>query len=124
MLMEALPVSLIIAYSLWYYFLGHQMSHVLYASQGHGTTPSYLPLYTALARFLGIAFLIFFGYISHWYFALILYVIGFIGQFILVRVEIALGLQKQAWAISIAGVPILPAVLVYMIYVTENSRVL
>lgn len=122
--MESLPISLIIAYSLWYYFLGHQMSHVIYAAQGHGTTPSFLPLYTALARFLGIAFLIYFGYVSHWYFALILYAIGFIGQFILVRVETALGLQKHAWAISLAGVPILPAVLVYMVYVAVNFHAL
>ena len=33
--MALLPISLVVAYSLWYYFLGHQMSHVI-----NGRTPS------------------------------------------------------------------------------------
>lgn len=148
--MESLPISLIIAYSLWYYFLGHQMSHVIYAQQGHmplvpsrvgenffalflgenlgGTTARRLslflqytfPLIVSIERVLGIALLIYFGYVSQWYLALVLYVIGFVGQFILVRVETAFGLQKQAWAISLTGIPVLPIVLVYMFYVAAN----
>lgn len=122
--MASLPISLIVAYSIWYYFLGHQMSHVVYASQGRASAPSFLPLYTSIARVLGIAFLIYYGFTSQWHFALILYVVGFVGQFLLVNLETSLGLQKQAGSISLTGVAVMPIVLVYMLYVASNSHAL
>jgi hypothetical protein len=94
--MASLPISLIIAYSLWYYFLGHQMSHVIYAQQGRmplvpsrvgeeffvvflgeslgGTTARRLslflqqtfPLIVGIERILGIALLVYLGYVSQW----------------------------------------------------------
>lgn len=150
--MASLPISLIISYSLWYYFLGHQMSHVIYAQQGHmplvpsrvgeeffvlflgenlgGATARRLslflqhtfPLIVGIERVLGIAFLIYLGYVSRWYLPLALYAIGFVGQFILVRVETAIGFHRQAWAISLAGLPVLPIILAYMYYVAAAFK--
>lgn len=148
--MASLPISLVVAYSLWCYILGHQMSHVIYAQQGSmrlvpprvgeeffvlflgknlgGAAARRLslflqhtfPLIVGIERVLGIALLIYFGYVSQWYLALALYAIGFIGQFIVVQVEIAIGLQRQAWVISLAGLPVLPIVLIYMFYVVAS----
>ena len=120
--MDYLPQNLIIAYSFWYYFLGHQMSHVVYAKQGLVQSPTFLPLFAVIARALGIVFLIYFGFKSHWYLALLLYGIGLIGQFIIVRIETSIDLQKRALFISLAGVPILPIVLVYMFYMAANIQ--
>ena len=103
------------------------MSHVIYATRGlsnlsPSSLPPFLPWYTGLARLFGIAFLIYFGYMSHWYFAVILFVIGYVGQFILVSVETKFGFQKWAWAISLTGILVLPIVLVYMFYVAVNFQ--
>ncbi len=115
--MTSFPIPLLIAYPVWYFFLGHQMTNVIYATRGLATHPPFLPFFAGAARVLGAAFLLYFAYKSHWYFALILYLMGFVGQFVLVRIEMAFGFQKQAWAISLIGVLVLPIVLSYMIYV-------
>lgn len=147
-----LPISLIATYSLWYYLLGHQMSHVIYAQRGgaplfpsrvgedifvsllgkhHGGIAArrlslflqrIFPLMVGIERILGIALLIYLGYVSQWYLPLALYAIGFIGQFILVRAEKAIGLHKQAWAISLIGFAVFPIILVYMFYVTATFK--
>jgi hypothetical protein len=128
------------------------MSHVIYAKQGHmplvpsrvgegffvvilgenlgGTTARRLslflqqtfPLIVGIERMLGIALLVYLGYVSQWYLPLVLYAIGLIGQFILVRIETAIGLHKRAWAISLAGLPVLPIILVYMFYVAAAFK--
>lgn len=144
--MALLPISLIVAYSLWYYFLGHQMSHVIngrtpsrvgeeffvsFLGEGRGGTTARqlslflqhtFPLIVGTERVLGIAFLIYVGYVSQWYVALVLFAIGFVGQFILVRIEMALGFHRYAWAISLAGLPILPIILIYMFYVAATFK--
>src|SRR5207245_1137438 len=76
-LMDSLPTSLMLAYFFWDYFLGHQMSHVAYASQGVGSMPAYLPFFGLSARILGVVFLIYFGYISRWYLPVTLYALGY-----------------------------------------------
>ena len=79
------------------------MTNVIYATKGLATHPPFLPFYAGIARVLGAVFLLYFGYKSHWYFALILYLVGFVGQFVLIRIEMAFGFQKKAWAISLIG---------------------
>jgi hypothetical protein len=118
--MSSIPIPLIATYFLWHYFLAHQTSHVAYASQGHGSMPSFLPYFGVTAKVLGIAFLVYFGFVSHWFNPLILYALGYVGQLALKLLEIQLGLHKYAWAISLIGVVVLPILLSCMFYIAAN----
>lgn len=120
--MDSLPISLMLAYFFWDYFLGHQMSHVAYASQGLGSMPAYLPFFGLSARILGVVFLIYFGYKSHWYLPVVLYALGYVGQAAIIWIEVKIGLRQYAWAISLAGVLVMPLLLAYMFYVAANVR--
>lgn len=82
--------------------------------------PTFLPFFGVIAKVLGIAFLIYFGYVSHWHLPLILYALGYVGQFVLKLLEIRLGLHKYAWAISLSGVVALPLLLGYMFYIVAT----
>jgi hypothetical protein len=124
--MASFPISLVVAYSFWKYFLGHQGSHLAYTiANGGGLNPTLFWLlvwYNRLSTVIGISFLVYLGYVSQWYVALALFGLGFVGQFLLVAVETRLRLQQHAWAISLAGLPTLPILLGYMIYVAANYQ--
>ena len=122
--MSSIPIPLIVTYFLWHYLLAHQTSHVAYASQGLGSMPTFLPFFGVTAKVLGIAFLVYFGYVSHWYSPLILYALGYVGQFALKLLEIRLGLHRYAWAISLTGVVALPILLGCMFYIASNLHYL
>ncbi len=122
--MASFPISLVVAYSFWKYFLGHQGSHIAHtvANRG-GLNPTLFQLlvwYNRLGTVVGISFLIYLGYVSQWYVAVALFALGFVGQFLLVAIETQLKLQQHAWAISLAGLPALPLILGYMVYVAAN----
>lgn len=142
--MTTLPISLMIAYSFWSYLIGHSMTFVIYAQEGRSIVPSLVavdflklllgeslglrvsrglslffrnifPFVVGFERILGLVFLTYLAYVSQWYLALILYAIGMVGQFVLVWIEVRIGLQKHIWLIISAGVILLPAILIYMI---------
>lgn len=145
-MMTLLPIPLIVAYSIWDYFLGHSMSFVINAQENRSLVPSLVakdffalflgealgvtvarrlslffrhifPLIVGFERILGIVFLIYFGYVSQWYLPLMLYAFGMAGQFILVKAEIAVGLHRHLWTIIFVGVFVMPIILAYMFYV-------
>lgn len=122
--MDSLLIALIVAYSFWKYFLGHQGSHIAYIiSHGGGinaTVFQFLLWYNRLGAVFGLAFLIYLGYVSRWYIPLVVFALAFIGQGILVAIETKLRLQQHAWAISLTGLPILPIIMGFMVYVAAN----
>ena len=60
-------------------------------------------------------FLIWYGFKTVWYYPLLLVAICFPGTIVLVMIEKALKLHRNAWVISIAGILLVPLLLYFMV---------
>ena len=106
--------TLIILSSLVSYFTMHQGSHLAYVSVGTKLNPL-LTLLMNIEQFAGPIFLIWYGIKTVWYYPLLLMAICFPGTIVLVTIERALKLTRNAWVISISGILFVPVLLYLMV---------
>ena len=106
--------------SLVFYIRGHQASHVMAISVGQAElNPALLKAmvssYSFAFRWFGlfpILFLVWYGYKTEWWYAVGAFVLSFIIRLALTKIEIASGLVRSAWIISLSGIVILPVVII------------
>ena len=68
-----------------------------------------------IEQFAGPIFLIWYGIKTVWYYPLLLIAICFPGTIVLVTIERALKLTRNAWVISISGILFVPVLLYFMV---------
>jgi hypothetical protein len=113
-----------IMYSLVAYFHGHQGSHVVAVRLG-GAELS--PVLTNVLNGYGWLypiswlFLIWYGYKTIWWYAASVFVFGFVFRLLWTKLEMASGLIRNAWLISLVGIPVIPLLLVSMVELTFMS---
>ena len=104
------------------YFHKHQASHLAHLAIGnaelnpfllHLLIGSYRWVYRWLV-YLPWAFLVWYGYKTVWWLAVGAWVAGWIFQLVLVKIEMATGLTRSAWAISLVGIPVIPVLIIVM----------
>ena len=99
-------------YSLSSYFLGHQGSHLAALRAGTAVLNPVLVLplvvYNWLS-FLPLGFLIWCGYKTVWWYAVGTFLVGWVIRLAMIKIEMASGLTRSAWAISLLGILVIPA---------------
>ena len=113
-----------VLYGVIAYLCGHQGSHL--AAVRTGRAPLAPVLVTILIVynwlfFVPWLFLIWFGYETVWWWALAVLAIGFACQAVLTKIAMSTGLQKNAWAISLIGIPAIPLLLLAMVAATVRQ---
>lgn len=101
------------------WIIGHQSSHIANLKSGQATLNGGLAFVMGLETFLGLLFLVWFGYRTSWYEAVLLFVVSFAVRPLLIVVERGLGLTQRAWLISTSGVILVPTLLATLVFVIE-----
>jgi hypothetical protein len=86
------------------WIIGHQSSHIAATKAGQVTLSSGLAFVMGLETFAGFLFLIWYGYQTRWYLAVILFCFSLLVRPLLVLIERAIGLTQRAWIISTSGI--------------------
>jgi hypothetical protein len=102
-------------FSLCTWFIGHQASHCAAYQSGNVELSRPLALIMGLETFLGAVFLAWFAYMDGIAHAAGLLALSFVFRLALVRLENALGLTRNAWAISLSGIFAVPALLIGLV---------
>lgn len=110
-------------YSVFAYLRGHQASHLFAVSAGQATLNPLLITILLLYHWLfwPWLFLIWFAYKTDWRYGLAAFVIGLVFQLIWAKVASVTGAIKNAWAISLIGIPTMPVLLIFMVKLTLSS---
>jgi hypothetical protein len=118
-------------YSVLAYVHGHQGSHIAAIVSGQATlNPLFLWILLVYnwLFFVPWLFLIWFGYKTSWWYAVGALAIGFVFRLLWTKIGIVTGAIKDAWAISLIGIPIIPVLLLFMVkltlWSTETSSLL
>ncbi len=101
--------------SLVFYIRGHQASHAVAIRVGQAELNPALAIAMALSywfAFPTILFLVWYGYKTEWWYAVDAFVLAVIIRLALTKIEIASGLVRSAWIISLSGIVILPIVII------------
>lgn len=104
------------------YLHGHQASHLVWISSGRATlNPTLLRALMVSYKYayqwlfyLPWAFLVWYGYKTVWWYPIGAFVISVIFRLVLTAIETHTGLIKNAWAISLAGILLVPIALALM----------
>ena len=109
-------LMLVILASTAFYFMMHQGSHLAYFNADFRVklNPT-LTLLMSIEQYAIPIFLIWYGFKTVWYYPLLLVAICFPGTIVLVMIEKALKLHRNAWVISIAGILLVPLLLYFMV---------
>ena len=109
-----------VMYSLFAYFLGHQASHLAAITVRRAELRPRLALVLLVYRwvFFPWLFLIWYGYKTVWWYAVAAGVTGFAFRLIWTKIEMVTGAVRNAWAISLIGIPIVPVLLILMLKLT------
>jgi hypothetical protein len=108
-------------YSVVTWIIGHQSSHIASLKNGQATLNWALAFVMGLETFLGLLFLVWFGYRTLWYQAVLLLLVSLAVRPLLIIVERGLGLTQRAWLISTFGIILVPVLLVTLIFVVESG---
>ena len=109
---------LVLAYSTFFWFVGHQSSFLVAVSRGQATLNPVLRLTMRLTSAMPIyvGLLLYIGYATRWYYPLVLVFLSIlVYALVLVKLEIALGLNQSGWAIGFVGIPSIPLLILWMI---------
>ena len=107
--------ALTVIFGLCAWFIGHQSSHCAAYRTGQVELSYPVAFIMGLETFLGAVFLVWFAYMDGIAHAAGLFALSIIMRFVLVRLEGAVGLTRKAWAISLAGIVAVPALLIGLI---------
>lgn len=111
-------------YSLLAYFQGHQGSHLAAIKSGQAELNpvllSILLIYNWLF-FVPWLFVVWYGHKTVWWYAVGVFVIGWVSRLVWTKIGMVTGLIKNAWAISLVGILIIPALLLCMVELTFLS---
>jgi hypothetical protein len=122
--------AITVMYSLFGYFLGHQASHLAAINAGRATLNPVLTLVLLIYHWLFFPwlFLAWYGYKTVWWYAIAALAIGLAFRLSWTKIEIVSGAVRNAWAISLIGIPIVPVLLIFMVkltlWATETSSLL
>jgi hypothetical protein len=107
-------------YSFFAFFRGHQGSHLVAIKYGQATlNPLFVTILLAYHwLFWPWLFLIWLSYKTAWSYGLAAFVIGLIFRLVWTKISAVTGAIKNAWAISLIGIPIIPVLLIFMIKLT------
>ena len=123
-----LPIA--VMYSLFAYFRGHQASHLAAVASAQAKLNPLLALVLLVYHwmFWPWLFLIWYAYKTVWWYAVAAFVIGLVFRLIWTKIEMVTGAVRNAWAISLIGIPIIPVLLILMLkltlWSTETSSLL
>jgi hypothetical protein len=112
-----------VIYSLLTYFLGHQASHLAWISAGQSRLNPLLTLILLVYHWLfhPWLFLVWYGYKTVWWYAFAVFGIGLVFRLIWTKIGIVTGAIRNAWAISLIGIPIIPVLLTFMVELTLRA---
>jgi hypothetical protein len=119
-----------VMYSFFAFFLGHQGSHLVAIKSGQATLN---PLFVTILLlyhwlFWPWLFLIRLGYKTAWWYCLAAFAVGLVFRLVWTKISMVTGAIKNAWAISLIGIPIIPVLLIFMVkltlWSTETSSLL
>jgi hypothetical protein len=110
-------------YSLMTYFYGHQGSHIAAVMQQGVKLNRYLLIVLLVYNwlFLNYVFIVWYGYKTVWWYAVSVFVVSQILRLVWTKIEIETGALKEAWVISLIGIPTIPILLLIMINLTLQS---
>ena len=107
---------LVVLYTFTFYFAMHQSSHLVAVRSDYRVSLNpILSVLMNLERIAGLAFLVWYGYKTVWYYPILLAAIAFPTTLLLKIIERATKLYRIAWAISIMGIVIVPILLYLMV---------
>src|SRR5437879_537507 len=110
-----------VMYSIVAYLHGHQGSHLVAIKSGQATLN---PILLGILRgynwllFMPWLFLIWYGYKTVWWYAVGAFVIAWVFRLLWTKIGVVTGAIKNAWAISLVGIPIIPVLLLVMVKLT------
>lgn len=103
-----MPLSLIISYSIFSFFLFYQQLHF---KNFHGESEAFgalLGIFALVGMLYGLGFLIYWGYKVSWLQAAALFSIAFAIKIVWFPIEARLGLRNTYWVFSLIGFVALP----------------
>jgi hypothetical protein len=108
-------------YSAAAYFRGHQASHIAAIDAGQATLDPVLVRGLLRSLTFGfwtfgapLALLLWYGYKTVWWHAAAAFLVALVFRLVLTGIEMKSGLTRNAWAISLAGIAFVPALLISM----------
>jgi hypothetical protein len=107
-----------VMYSLVTYVHGHQGSHLVAIQSGNAELNPVLTFILVVYNWLAPVswvFIFWYAFKTVWWYAVGVLVIGFIFRLIWTKLEVVSGLVKNAWVISLVGIPTIPLLLVCMV---------
>lgn len=111
---KSIIVFVVYAFVAW--INGHQIGHIQYLKIGQATLDPWLVTPMVLGIWIGMLFLIWYGYQTHWYYAVFLVCFSYLVRPFLVTIERRIGLTKQASMISMSGIVIVPIAVAGLVY--------
>ena len=111
---RSIIIFLVFAVVAW--IIGHQSSHVAALKTGQATLGYWTATFMGLETFAGLLFLIWYGYQTHWYYAVILLCFSLVARPLLIVIERIVGLTERAWIISVLGIVIVPVALAGLVW--------
>jgi hypothetical protein len=115
---QSIVVFLVFPIVAW--IIGHQSSHMAAVKSGQADLSPPVALVMGLETFAGLLFLVWYGYQTRWYFAVALFGVSLLLRLPLVAIERAVGLTKRAWVISTTGIIVVPAALIWLVYLMSS----
>lgn len=103
------PISLVVSYSIFSFFLFYQQFHVKNYQGQSGAFGLALTASAFAAMLFGWGFLFWWGYKISWLGAALLFAIAFVIKLPWFLIEARLGLRKAYWILSLLGFAGLPA---------------
>ncbi len=112
---KSIIIFVVYAFVVWK-IIGHQVGHIECLKIGRATLNPWLVTPMALAISVGFLFLIWYGYQTHWYYAVFLVCFSLLVRQFLMMIERRVGLTEQASMISIPGIVIVPVAVAWLVY--------
>ncbi len=103
-----IPVTLIISYAVFSFFLFYQQLHLKNFQGASKAFGAALGIFAFVGMIFGLGFLMYWGYKISWLQAGILFAIAFAIKLVWFPIEAKLGLRNSYWIFSVVGFAALP----------------
>jgi hypothetical protein len=113
-----------LTYSVIAYLYGHQGSHLVAIKFGTAALNPMLLVVLLVYNWLFFVpwlLLIWYGYKTVWWYAVRAFLVSWVFRLIWTKIAMITGLVKNAWALSLIGIPAIPALLLYMAELTTGA---
>jgi hypothetical protein len=115
--------AIVIMYSGATFLHGHQGSHLAYLKIGSATLNPILilPMWIYNITFPFVLFSAWIAYKVSWKYSLLIIGMSFILRLVWTGIASATGANRNAWALSLLGIPVIPVLFIFMVRLTLSA---